>query len=504
MGGGTGVAAHPVAQLTEQVIPTCSLTQHPHRSHPPRTHSFHTIYDQNGNVTQDAEGKRFAYDAENHQKEFFSASNPGTTPDATYSYDGDGRRIKKVTAAETTVFVYNASGQLVAEYSTQISQTPQVSYLTTDHLGSPRVVSDHLGAVKDRKDYSAFGEETISAQRQSALGYTAAGDELRKGYTGYEKDNESGLDFAQARYYNSTHGRYTSIDPLTASASIRNPQTFNRYSYVLNSPYKYTDPLGLLPMGWRDSTGGCGAEYSSCSDNWGSSTWDDEDVPEQEETEEGVAEDQQTEGGDQQQAEESTPPPTPSAEQNAEPQSNVTPGTINIGLVEVFDQVPRGGEPIRDTGFRTPETKPVGTVMPDDGEVTITNPPAGDVFYVRLTATMSGDATFAGANLPTVAKNSTNNNFEQTTLPGEKAQPGTTGLKPATKLSDDGRTLTVIIAIARGDSTSSASTRSTTFTVGIYGKSTQGLAESLLVRRPSDPSAKLKINITQIIPRDLP
>lgn len=153
----------------------------------------------------------------------------------------------------------------MAEYSTQISQTPQVSYLTTDHLGSPRVVTDQLGAVKDRKDYSAFGEETISAQRQSALGYTAAGDELRKGYTGYEKDSESGLDFAQARYYNSTHGRYTSIDPLTASIETSNPQTFNRYAYVLNSPYILTDPLGLAPQGWRDfDTGACGAENASC------------------------------------------------------------------------------------------------------------------------------------------------------------------------------------------------------------------------------------------------
>src|SRR5690606_21831395 len=52
VGGGTGVAAHPVAQLTEQVIPTCSLTQHPHRSHPPRTHTFHTIYDNDGRVLQ--------------------------------------------------------------------------------------------------------------------------------------------------------------------------------------------------------------------------------------------------------------------------------------------------------------------------------------------------------------------------------------------------------------------------------------------------------------------
>lgn len=60
-------------------------------------------------------------------------------------------------------------------------------------------------------------------------------DTIQKNYTGYEKDSESGLEFAQARYYNPTHGRFTSVDPLTASATIRNPQTFNRYSYVQNN-----------------------------------------------------------------------------------------------------------------------------------------------------------------------------------------------------------------------------------------------------------------------------
>ncbi|MGB7068000.1 MAG: RHS repeat-associated core domain-containing protein, partial [Pyrinomonadaceae bacterium] len=211
------------------------------------------IFDANGSVTQDAQGQRFGYDAENHQKEFFVIGNSSSTPDATYQYDGEGRRVKKISSTETTVFVYNGTGQLVAEYSTALAQTQQVSYLTTDHLGSPRVTTNEDGLVTGRKDYSAFGEESFSAQRTSSLGYTG-GDELRKGYTGYEKDSESGLDFAQARYYNSTHGRYTSIDPLTASASIRNPQTFNRYSYVLNSPYKFTDPLGLIPV----TTGACG------------------------------------------------------------------------------------------------------------------------------------------------------------------------------------------------------------------------------------------------------
>ncbi len=209
-------------------------------------------YDQSGNVIQDAEGKRFGYDAENHQREFFAVGNGSSTPDATYYYDGEGRRVKKISAMETTVFVYNASGQLVAEYSTQISQTPQISYLTADHLGSPRVTTDQLGAVTNRKDFSAFGEETVTAQRTSALKYHT--NSVRQNYNGYERDGESGSEFAQARYYSPTHGRFTSVDPLTASASIGNPQTFNRYSYVLNSPYKYADPLGLLPV----TTGACG------------------------------------------------------------------------------------------------------------------------------------------------------------------------------------------------------------------------------------------------------
>ncbi|MBK9152679.1 MAG: hypothetical protein IPM25_00340 [Chloracidobacterium sp.] len=162
----------------------------------------------------------------------------------------------KIVGSEVTAFVYNAGGMLVAEYSTTIEavETAQVSYLTQDHLGSPRVVTDKNGEVLSRKDYSAFGEELVADEHRSES-EEYGGSEVRKGYTGYEKDSESGLEFAQARYYNTIHGRFTSVDPLTASASIRNPQTFNRYSYVLNSPYKYSDPLGLLSA----TTGACGS-----------------------------------------------------------------------------------------------------------------------------------------------------------------------------------------------------------------------------------------------------
>jgi len=212
-------------------------------------------FDANGSVTANAAGERFGYDAENHQTTFFTSSNSGSTADATYYYDGEGKRVKKMSSTETTIFVYDGGGQLVAEYSTAFAATQQVSYLTTDHLGSPRGITNENGAVTNRKDFMAFGDQASSAQRvsgSSSNGYDPAS--TREDYTGYEKDPESGLEFAQARYYNPTHGRYTSIDSLAASATIKNPQTFNRYSYVVNSPYKFIDPLGLLSQ----STGACG------------------------------------------------------------------------------------------------------------------------------------------------------------------------------------------------------------------------------------------------------
>lgn len=70
-------------------------------------------FDENGNLTHDAEDQTFAYDAENHQKQV--KDNSTLTVLGDYYYDGEGRRVKKVTLSETTVFVYDGGGQLVAE-----------------------------------------------------------------------------------------------------------------------------------------------------------------------------------------------------------------------------------------------------------------------------------------------------------------------------------------------------------------------------------------------------
>ncbi len=206
-------------------------------------------YDANGSLTQDANGFQFSYNADNQQTKITDAQN---NIYGEYFYDGEGRRVKKITASETTVFVYNADAKLIAEYSTVLSQTPQVSYLTTDHLATPRIITNENGEITGRKDYTAFGEEIVSSQRAAGLGYSNPG-QTRKGFTGYEKDDESGLDFAQARYYKALHGRFTTVDPMNESASPDKPQTFNRYAYVTNDPLNYIDPSGLES---------CSAEFS--------------------------------------------------------------------------------------------------------------------------------------------------------------------------------------------------------------------------------------------------
>jgi hypothetical protein len=121
-------------------------------------------FDNSGNTKVDANNQTFVYDAENKQVEVRNASN-GIV--GQYFYDGEGKRVKKIvpSTGETTIFVYDASGKMVAEYSTAVAsqQDAKVSYLTSDHLGSPRINTDANGAVIARHDYQPFGEEVTRA-----------------------------------------------------------------------------------------------------------------------------------------------------------------------------------------------------------------------------------------------------------------------------------------------------------------------------------------------------
>lgn len=209
------------------------------------------VYDKNGNLTTDGDNRTFIFNGDNKQRE---VKNAGGITIGRYFYDGEGKRVKKKTfdpltgqETEETVFVYSA-GKLVAEYSTAAPPpAPTTSYTATDMLGSPRVITDADGQVKSRRDFMPFGEElnpdnNYRKSNEFKYGQT---DSVRQRFTGYQKDAETNLDFAEARMYENRHGRFTAVDPLLASGKSANPQTFNRFVYVMNNPIVFTDPSGL-------------------------------------------------------------------------------------------------------------------------------------------------------------------------------------------------------------------------------------------------------------------
>jgi RHS repeat-associated protein len=94
-----------------------------------------------------------------------------------------------------------------------------------------------VGQVLTRHDYYAFGEEAT----------TSTVDDERMKFTGHERDRccdgwGKYTDNMHARQYAPLFGRFLSIDPVRGD--VDNPQTWNRYAYVLNNPVNLNDPSG--------------------------------------------------------------------------------------------------------------------------------------------------------------------------------------------------------------------------------------------------------------------
>jgi RHS repeat-associated protein len=222
-------------------------------------------YDGAGNLTFAPGRPNDIFDGENK----LISSTDGVVQ-STYSYDPDGRRVKKSVGSVVTKFVYNSTGQLIAEYG----GTPPafgLQFATADHLGSPRVWTSHVGvATNGRHDYAAFGEELGPAHgsvRSGIGGYPtiSQADGQRKQFTSKERDIETGLDYFLARYYSSTQGRFTSVDPANAGAEPSNPQSWNGYAYAFNNPLKYQDPDGLK-VRVCDTSGNCTDDKTDLTD----------------------------------------------------------------------------------------------------------------------------------------------------------------------------------------------------------------------------------------------
>jgi RHS repeat-associated protein len=202
-------------------------------------------YDAAGDMTNNGT-VALHYDAENR---ICSVGGTSCTTGTMYYYDGDGKRVRK---SGGTMYWYGAgsdplletdsSGNLTNEYIffggkriARRDSSSNIEYYFSDHLGSGRVVTNASGASQETCYFYSYGGSNCSP--------SGTNDYL---FTGKERDSESGLDNFGARYDSSQYGRFMVPDPLMASATIYDPQTWNRYAYARNNPLKFIDPTGMV------------------------------------------------------------------------------------------------------------------------------------------------------------------------------------------------------------------------------------------------------------------
>jgi RHS repeat-associated protein len=160
-----------------------------------------------------------AYDGENRTTSATNGSSAGA-----YTYDGKGLRVKKCVpncTSPTTTTIYVFSGRkVIAEYDNgALPASPSREYIYAggrfvakiesagtnyyhqDHL-SNRLVTDVSGNTVAQRGHYPFGESWYESGTTTKLKFTS-----------YERDAESGNDYALARYYINRLGRFASPDP---------------------------------------------------------------------------------------------------------------------------------------------------------------------------------------------------------------------------------------------------------------------------------------------------
>lgn len=199
-----------------------------------------------GNMTADGSCS-YTWDAEGR---LTSVGGTGCSA-ASYTYNALGQRVEKLVGSSYTEIVYNLAGQAIG-YHDRSSWTDQFFYLGAapfakyqgnvtyfihgNHLGSTTMMFNHTGGtvVQDEIFYP-WGERwdyrgAFVDERFASLG---------------RRDAETGNDRTLFRMYESRLYRWLSPDPL--AGDISNPESLNRYAYVLNNPTNQTDPAGLWP-----------------------------------------------------------------------------------------------------------------------------------------------------------------------------------------------------------------------------------------------------------------
>ena len=179
---------------------------------------------------------------------------------------------EEITIDGTTKRYYiHALGRHVASVEIDQYGAQENYYFHTDYLGSVRMISDENILVVWQKRYTPFGgDEEQSGTIENTYQFTG------KGW-----DEDAGLFYFNARWYDADVGRFISEDPLWGN--ILDPQSLNRFAYGRNNPYRFTDPTGKHLGGYNgsndyhdlDDNNGGRDEMSLSEDSWWGGDWND-------------------------------------------------------------------------------------------------------------------------------------------------------------------------------------------------------------------------------------
>jgi RHS repeat-associated protein len=221
-------------------------------------------YDAAGNLTNDGL-HAYTYDAEGN----LIKVDGGST--AQYTYDALNRRVRAQTSASTYEYLHDSAGRRISSWLQPSNfgfegriywDGQQIAYRawngTTfyDHqdiLGTERMRTNYTGAIASTHTSLPWGDG------YGSTGNDPYGNDLDNlHFATLDADSESGTEHAQFRQYSSTQGRWMTPDPYDGSYDLSDPQSFNRYGYVLNNPLGFVDPIGLSDCtAWELAHGMC-------------------------------------------------------------------------------------------------------------------------------------------------------------------------------------------------------------------------------------------------------
>lgn len=158
-----------------------------------------------------------------------------------YSHDGSKELIYDTATQETTFVTYIGGDAYTAPLIVKgDGSSKEYLYLHRDHQGSITAITNQNGDVLESRLFDAWGDITLIKDGQgNTLSKLTV---LDRGYTGHEHLQKVGLINMNGRLYDAKTHRFLSPDNYIQDPT--NTQNFNRYSYVLNNPLKYTDSSG--------------------------------------------------------------------------------------------------------------------------------------------------------------------------------------------------------------------------------------------------------------------